>query len=186
MESIRLHDRALEATEKIVANVDPMQFARPTPCSELDVRALLNHMVGGNYRFVKIAEGEPGTDFASTGDYVRSDALTPYRDSARAVALAWSDPALLEKTVHLPFGDFPGLFAIGIHTVEVIVHGWDVARATGQPAELDTELHAVAWQNCKDIDESFRGPGAPFGSVVEPPAGATDTQRLMAWLGRHP
>jgi len=186
MESIRLHDRALEATTRIVGNVDRAQFARTTPCSEFDVRALLNHMIGGNHRFVKIAAGEPGDDVPAGGDYVRDEALTPYRESATAVSHAWSDPALLEKIVHLPFGDYPGSFAIGIHTVEVIVHGWDLAQATGQPSELDAALRTVAWQNCKDIDESFRGPGAPFGPVVEAPAGATDTQRLMAWLGRAP
>jgi uncharacterized protein (TIGR03086 family) len=186
MESIRLHDRALEATANIVGNVDAAQFALPTPCAEFDVLALLNHMIGGNYRFVKVAEGEPGTAFPAGGDYVRGDALTPYRDSARAVAGAWSEPARLEKTVHLPFGDFPGAFAIGIHTVEVIVHGWDLARATGQPTELDPELYAVARQHTQDIGDDFRGPGRPFGAAVEVPPDATETQRLMAWLGRHP
>ena len=60
MDIIKLHDRALEATTAIVANVDPGQFGAPTPCDDFDVRALLNHMIGGNYRFVKIAQGEPG------------------------------------------------------------------------------------------------------------------------------
>ncbi len=57
MDIIKLHDRALEATTAIVANVDPGQFGAPTPCDDFDVRALLNHMIGGNYRFVKIAAG---------------------------------------------------------------------------------------------------------------------------------
>jgi len=186
MELIKLHDRALEATATIVANVDVAQLGAPTPCVEFDVRGLLNHMVGGNYRFVKIAQGEPGQAVPATGDFVDDDPITPYRVSAEAVAKAWSDPAVLERTVHLPFGDFPGAVAIGIHTVETIVHGWDLAKATGQPSELDPDLYAVAWQNTKDIDESFRGPGRPFGPAVTLPAGATDTGRLMAWLGRQP
>ena len=186
MDIIKLHDRALEATTSIVANVDTSQFGGATPCAAFDVRELLNHMIGGNHRFVKIAHGEPGESVPATGDFVRNDALTPYRESAEAVSKAWSDPSVLERTAHLPFGDFPGAFAIGIHTVEVIVHGWDLATATGQATDLDPELYAVAWQNCKDIDESFRGPGRPFGPAVTPPADASDTARLMAWLGRRP
>ena len=57
MDIIKLHDRALDATTTIVANVATSQFGAPTPCVEFDVRALLNHMIGGNYRFVKIARG---------------------------------------------------------------------------------------------------------------------------------
>jgi uncharacterized protein (TIGR03086 family) len=185
MDVIKLHDRALEATTSIVANVDTSQFGAPTPCAEFDVRALLNHMIGGNFLFVNVAAGEPGEPIPATGDFIHNDALAPYRESADAVSKAWSDPSVLERTVHLPFGDFPGAFAIGIHTVETIAHGWDLAKATGQPSELDAELYAVAWQNCKDIDDSFRGPGRPFGPAVTAPAGASDTARLMAWLGRR-
>ena len=88
--------------------------------------------------------------------------------------------------MHLPFGDFPGAIALGIHTVEAIVHGWDLAKATGQSTEIEPELYEVAWQNCKDIDDSFRGPGRPFGPAAAAPPGASDTAKLMAWLGRAP
>src|SRR5438552_12951524 len=186
MEIVELHDRALEATTAIVANVDAAQFGAPTPCAEFDVRALLNHMVIGNDRFAKSAGGEPAEAVPLTGDFLHDDALKSYRESAAAVSEAWRAPGALERTARLPFGDFPGAFALGIHTVEAIVHGWDLAKATGQPTELDPELHAVAWRNTKDIDDSFRGPGRPFGPAVKAPAGASDTARLMAWLGRDP
>lgn len=186
MDIIALHDRALAVTTALVANVNTEQLADPTPCADFDVRALLNHLVGGNYRFVKIAQGEPGEAVPSIGDFVNDHALTPYRASAAAVSQAWADPTLLEKTVHLPFGDFPGAFALGIHTVETIVHGWDLAKATGQPTEVEPELYAVAWQSSKDVDGSFRGPGRPFGPAVAAAPDASDTDRLMAWLGRQP
>jgi uncharacterized protein (TIGR03086 family) len=186
MDLIKLHDRALEAATAMVANVDRSQFGLPTPCAEFDVKALLNHMIGGNHRFVAIARGEPGSSVPAGGDFVHDDPLEPYRASAETVSNAWNDRALLERTVHLPFGDFPGAVALGIHTVEVVVHGWDLAKATGQPTELDPELYDVAWQHSKDIDESFRGPGGPFGPTVTVPSDSSDTDRLMAWLGRGP
>jgi uncharacterized protein (TIGR03086 family) len=135
---------------------------------------------------VNIAHGEPGQDEPATGDFVHHEALAPYRHSANALSAAWSDPAVLDTTVHLPFGDFPGAVALGIHIVEAIVHCWDLATATGQPTEIDPDLYEAAWQHCKDIDDSFRGPGRPFGPAVTARAGATDTSRLMAWLGRQP
>jgi uncharacterized protein (TIGR03086 family) len=184
-EAIKLHDRALEATTLIIANIDASQLDLPTPCAHFDVRALLNHLVAGNLRFTAITRGEPAIAVPATGDFVVDDALTPYRDSASAVSTAWHDPALLTKPMQLPIGELPGSVALGIHTVEALVHGWDLAKATGQPTELDPDLCDVAWANCKDIDDSLRGPGRPFGPPVTPPPAASDTTRLMAWLGRQ-
>src|SRR3954447_16135585 len=143
-------------------------------------------MISGNNRFVDFAHGARGEAVPAVGDHVHDDALTPYRESAMAVAQVWREPGVLDRTLHLPIGDVPGVVALGIHTVETVAHGWDLATATGQPAELDADLFAVAWQHTQGIDESLRGPGRPFGPAVDVPAGASDTDRLMAWLGRRP
>jgi uncharacterized protein (TIGR03086 family) len=186
MNVIALHDRALDALGTTIEKIDVAQLGDPTPCSEFDVRALLNHVIGGNLRFVAIAQGEPGASVPATGDFVTDDPVMPYRESAAALSKAWSDPAVLERTVQMPFGDFPGEFALGIHIVETVVHTWDLSKATGQPTELDPELCEAAWERTKDIDDSFRGPGRPFGQPVAAPPDATPTERLVAWLGRQP
>ena len=124
------------------------------------MRALLNHVIGGNLRFVAIAQGEPGASVPATGDFVTDDAVMPYRESAAALSKAWSDPVVLEQTVQMPFGDFPGEFALGIHIVEAVVHTWDLSKATGQPTELDPVLCEAAWERTKDIDDSFAGRAA--------------------------
>src|SRR6185369_14577560 len=179
MNAIALHDRALDALGTTIERVDPSQFDAPTPCAEFDVRALLNHVIGGNYRFVAIARGEAGAAVPATGDFVTDDAVTPYRESAGALSQAWADPSVLERTAHMPFGDFPGEFALGIHIVEAVVHSWDLATATGQPTELDPVLCDAAWQRSKDIDDTFRGPGRPFGPAVAFPHDAATTEKLM-------
>jgi uncharacterized protein (TIGR03086 family) len=102
------------------------------------------------------------------------------------VSDAWHDPAALERPAQLPFGEVPGEFALAIHTLEAVVHGWDLAKATGQPAEIEPELCAAAWEAAKDLGDDFRGPGRPFGSVVFVSPTASDTDRLVAWLGRQP
>ena len=143
------------ATTSIVANVGSDSFALPTPCEQFDVRTLINHMIAGNYRFLAVANGEPAASVPAMGDFVDQDALGPYRESADALAKGWSDPAALERTARLPIGDVPGIVALGVHTVETIAHGWDLAKATGQPTEVDAELCAVAWEYAQGIDDSL-------------------------------
>lgn len=186
MDLVTAHHRALQATTSIVANVGYDSFALPTPCEQFDVRTLINHMIAGNYRFLAVANGEPAASVPAMGDFVDQDALGPYRESADALAKGWSDPAALERTARLPIGDVPGIVALGVHTVETIAHGWDLAKATGQPTEVDAELCAVAWEYAQGIDDSLRGPNGRFGPAIALPAGGSATDTLMAWLGRQP
>jgi uncharacterized protein (TIGR03086 family) len=71
---------------------------------------------------------------------------------------------------------------------EVLAHGWDLAQATGQPAEGDPELATWALAISRRIlPPEIRGQeGVPFGPVVEAPAGAGPYTQLAAWLGRQP
>jgi uncharacterized protein (TIGR03086 family) len=186
MDLVKAHDHALDVTEAIVANVRPEQFGLPTPCDEFDVRTLLCHMIAGNERFAVVATGEPIESRPAMASFAEDDAAAAYRSSAGAVSAAWHDPAALERPARLPIGEVPGEVALAIHTVETIVHGWDLARATGQPTEIEPELCAVAWEASKGIGDDLRGAGRPFGPVVFVPPTASDTARLVAWLGRQP
>jgi uncharacterized protein (TIGR03086 family) len=186
IDSIDAHDRALDAATAIIANIDRDQLDLPTPCDDFDVRALLGHLVAGNRRFLAVAHGEPAISVPLDVDAADDQWLVAYRDSAAAVAAAWHDQALLEEPAVLPFGEVPGAVALGIHTVEAIVHGWDLAIATGQPATIEPELCEVAWHNAQLVDDNLRGPGRAFGAAVPVPDSATPTERLVAWLGRRP
>jgi uncharacterized protein (TIGR03086 family) len=181
-----MHRRALTSTVEIVAAIDVEQYGLPTPCPAFEVRDLIAHLVSGNKRWIAMAHGEPATAVPLVTDLDDADAVAAYRNSCDEVTAAWADPALLDKLVQLPFAEVPGRAALGIHTVEQVAHGWDLAKATGQPTEIAPELYAVAWEFTKDIDDAFRVPSGPFGPAVTPPANASDTERLVAWLGRSP
>jgi len=88
----------------------------------------------------------------------------------------------------VPWGKVPGRIALSGYVQEVLAHGWDLATATGQPAEGDPELATWALAISKRILlPEIRGQeGVPFGSVVEVPADAGPYLQLAAWLGRHP
>src|SRR2546429_3029586 len=84
MDAIKLHDRALEATTAIVANVKANQFDRSTPCSEFDVQTLLNHMIAGNFMFVDVAQGKHVSRGGAPPGLVGADHVASYQRVGRA------------------------------------------------------------------------------------------------------
>jgi uncharacterized protein (TIGR03086 family) len=99
---------------------------------------------------------------------------------------AWHTPDTLDATITLPFGDVPGSVAASINFVDVLVHGWDLARATGQHATLDSHLAEPALEISRNlVSDQLRAAGA-FGPEVAASAGASTADRLVAFLGRNP
>ena len=94
----------------------------------------------------------------------------------------------MDKTLRLPFAELPGGVFINIATIDTFTHGWDLARATGQPTDLDPELAAALLGFAQAfLSDAMRGPdsASPFGAQVEAPAGATPADQLAAFLGRQ-
>ena len=99
------------------------------------------------------------------------------RGSAAAVA-AFDAPGAMERTMHLPFGDLPGVVFVRIAATDTFIHGWDLAKATGQPADLDPELAAELLASARPfLSDSLRGPdgkasfarGSPVFPTHPPP-----------------
>ena len=94
-------DRALAATGAVVAGVRPDQWGEPTPCTELDARGVLNHLVRGNLLFAAIVRGEPrpvpGTD------HLGGDPLAAYQQAAAQLQEAFARPGVLESVYEAPF-----------------------------------------------------------------------------------
>jgi uncharacterized protein (TIGR03086 family) len=164
-------DRALAATEAVVAGIRADQWAAPTPCTELDVRGVLNHLVRGNLLFVAIirdrARPERGTD------HLGEDPLAAYRLAATQLREAFATSGVLESVYAAPFGTAPGAALAHVRVVEVLVHGWDLARATGQAGDFpdDVAERALAGSR-KNLTSRPQGPDAPFAAEVEVPPDA--------------
>jgi uncharacterized protein (TIGR03086 family) len=180
------YQRALLATGHIVAGVKPDQLSNPTPCRDWDVRLLLNHIVGGNYMFAEIARGGRVDPTGDMEDYTRPDPGSRYLESAESVLAAWSEPGAMERRCHMPFGDIPAPAAVSIHFLDIVVHGWDLARATGQDTTIAPDLAAEALDISGDLlSPELRDLGV-FGPEI--PAAAEDPlhERLVAFMGRRP
>jgi uncharacterized protein (TIGR03086 family) len=176
-------DRALAATQAVVAGVRPSQWTQPTPCTELDVREVLNHLVSGNLMFAAIVRGEPLPD--RDADHLGADPPAAFQRAAQELREAFAAPGALQATYTAPFGHAPGAVLARVRIVEVLIHGWDLARATGQPAAFpdDVAERALA-ETRKQLTARPEGPGAPFAAEVPVADQAPAVDRLAGFLGR--
>jgi len=182
--------QALRGTEQLVAAVRDEQWTRPTPCTDWKVRDLVNHLVGGNRLFAGILCGgqpPPLTDLPRLQgiDHLGDDPVAAYREAADALLAAFRQPGVLEQVFSVPVGPVPGIVALRLRIVEALVHGWDLARATGQPAEFPDDLaeRELTFTRGKLADlPPNRRPFAPPQSVADD---APAIDRLAACLGRR-
>jgi uncharacterized protein (TIGR03086 family) len=172
-----IHQRAMTQTESIVAAVGPGQLAQPTPCTEYDVRALLGHTVGGLNRIALMGEGGDALTVPARADGVPDDGwLAAYRAVRIRATAAWADDTRLDALVEVPWGKVPGRIAVSGYVQEILTRGWDLAKATGQPTELDPELASwVLAVACRILPPEPRGGDIPFGPVVPVPPDAGPT-----------
>jgi uncharacterized protein (TIGR03086 family) len=183
-------ERAQAVTRAILANVKPDQLDDDTPCQSWKVRNLITHVVGANYWFAESmnAGASPENDTTEDTDFAAGDFVATYDDAAKQAVAAFGAPGALDKNVKLPFGEFPASAFLGLATSDVFVHGWDLAKATGQDTDLDPELAGQLLAGARaSIPDQFRGPDgvAPFGPEVQAPADASVASQLAAFLGRR-
>lgn len=182
----QLHARALAATAPVVAGITDDQWADATPCADWDVRALANHVVAGNWWASELAAGATIDEVGDRldGDVLGEDAVAAYDASATAAAQVFLRPGAMEAPCAVSYGPVPGSVYCGHRLLDVVVHGWDLASATGQPADLDPELVAACLEVLLPQLDLLVASGA-FGDGPVPVADdAPDGQRLLALLGR--
>jgi uncharacterized protein (TIGR03086 family) len=182
-------ERAHAITRGVLANVKADQLDDATPCKSWKVRNVITHIVGGNYWFAAsmTAGASPDVDSTENTDYAAGDFVASYDDATQQAVAAFGAPGALQKMVTLPFGEMPGAAFLGLATTDVFVHGWDIAKATGQSTDLDAEMAAQLLEGARAaIPPGVRGPDpvAPFGPEVDAPASACAADRLAAFLGR--
>jgi uncharacterized protein (TIGR03086 family) len=178
-----------------LAAVRADQWAWPTPCTDWDVRLLVNHMTRGNLNFVGLLNGATGADFLRLRgtDALGADPLAAYTRSVRECAEAFARPGVLQQVVDYPLGRVPGAQALAIRTTDTTIHTWDLARAVGTDDTLDPTL--VTWID-DGMEDIYAGlvetPVAAetthrfFAAPATGPAGASRQDRLLRRMGRIP
>jgi len=181
--TLELLEHALAQTGALIDGIRPAdQGQLRTPCTDWDVRALVNHIVYDLQTFARQLDGRERGQ--ADADLIGDDWPAAYRGAAATLLETWRRQDL-DGVLRTRIGEFPMRWAIGQHLADVAVHGWDVARATGQQAELDPQVGQAAldWAR-ENLKSQFRG--AAFGPEVPAPADAPLYDRLAAFFGRPP
>lgn len=181
-----LYARAMDRTLRYVDGVRPHQWGDPTPNTEWNVRDVINHLTYENLWAGELFAGrtieEVGDRFE--GDLLGDDPPAAYRRSVEIARDAVARPGAMESTVHLSFGDVPGTEYARQLFVDTLVHGWDIAKGSGQDTRLDPELVRASLPIAEDLARQFRDTGV-YGEELPTPPDAELQVRLLAVLGRH-
>lgn len=169
----------------LVEAVPDRSLGRPTPCERYTVGDLLDHVAGSALAFTAAAvkrplEGGPSGDAAN----LAPDWRTRIPTDVVAVADAWRDPDAWTGMTAAGGVELPAEVAGVVALDELVIHGWDLAKATGQPADYDgPELEAVY-----AMVEHFRSSGIEglFGPAVPVPDDAPLLDRILGLAGRDP
>ncbi|HZN19419.1 MAG TPA: TIGR03086 family metal-binding protein [Micromonosporaceae bacterium] len=184
---VDLDRRAVELTTRVVSGASAGQLDLPTPCAGWTLGNLLRHMVAHNHGWAAAAQGLPARRQTWEEAELGADPAAAYQESAKLVTEAFAAPGLAGRKLEVyGYGAFPAQVALGMHFVDYLVHGWDVARSLGapDPTEVDPELAEEALRIA--LRWPYQRPDKAFGVKVDVPADAPVGQRLVAYLGRSP
>jgi uncharacterized protein (TIGR03086 family) len=184
-------DRLLDAVQRLVDGIQPDQWTDPTPCADWNVRQLLQHVTNGNVIFATIATGErapgPITPEERAVDWLGADPAAGFRATSKVMHDAFLTPGFIEGRFETPMmGEQSGTTIVHMRMNELLIHGWDLARGTGQPADLPDDLTEGAlklWQT-RLADRPRQG--MPFDAPQPVADDAPAIDRLAAFLGRKP
>lgn len=172
----------------LARGVGEEQLGAPTPCPRYAVRNLLGHLIGLSTAFRDAARKDFGASTGTNPGSLLPDVEPGWRGELETaldeVVEAWRDPAAWEGMTQAGSVDLPAGVAAVVVLNELTVHGWDLARATGQPYEAD----AADLERSHAMLAAFteRPDGAPFGPTVAVPDGAPLLDRVIGLSGRDP
>jgi uncharacterized protein (TIGR03086 family) len=177
MDVINQLDQLGPLLDDVVGRISADQLGNSTACAEYDVRGVLEHMIGGATVFTAAYQGtEPG-------EPPLDDLLASFAPTIGGLFDAMRAPGGLDRTIQAPFGETTGAGFAQYVVLDGIVHGWDLATATGQSYDPPAELVAAA-QACATAMLDPMRDGTTFADATEPPAGASPIEQLVAYTGR--
>lgn len=161
-------------------DVGPDQWDAPTPCTDFTVRQLVDHAVDVQRTMPKAVGAGDAVD-TPLGD----DPASAWTTIVAAGEEALRAEGVLDMVVPGPMGERPVGQSMGIPTMDLLVHTWDLARAIGADETLPADMVAHAYEQLQPMDAMLRDPQV-FGPKVEVPDDADLQTRFIAFTGRQP
>jgi len=184
--------RHADAFQRKIAAVRPDQWSNQSPCEEWVARDVVGHIVSMHDYMLR-----PAGRRLSTAPSVSDDPLTAFTAARADVEAVLEDADLAETECDTPNGRMTVAQQIDeVVSDDLVLHGWDLARATGQDDAMDHDDVERLWSITTVIPatlmEKYRTPGAfgpgveVYGPEVEIPEGAPLQDRLLGLVGRDP
>lgn len=177
-------DAALAVCQRVLRGLGPADGDQPTPCEGITVRAMVDHLVESLAGLGTMAGTTIETTVDTTGEGTSETRLA---DTALQVLEAWQRRGL-DGTVKAGPVEMSADLAANILSLELLVHGWDIAHATGQKLAVSEEVTAYVLELAHELISPQVRAGGSFGPEVEVEVGADATvlDRLIAYSGRNP
>ncbi|MGH7722532.1 MAG: TIGR03086 family metal-binding protein [Candidatus Dormibacteria bacterium] len=175
-------ERALEAIDPVMTAMTGDDLDKPSPCRGWTAGKVATHLLSGlNERSSAVSlEGSSPDEVA-----LLADVPAAWRSSKRNLLTALQQPGAMEREVRGPGGrTVPFGMLVRILPIEVMLHGWDIARSVGRSTDLDPELAERQLAAGRPLIEQF-GRGTAFGPEQPATAGAAAADRLAAFYGRR-
>ncbi len=188
MERLEALDRATAEFDAALRRVGPDDWSRPSTNPGWSVWDLVNHVVGGNVRYVVLLTGAPTAEVERLRDvdHVGANPVDAFRETSDRVRAAFAEPGVLEQVVHHRLGDRSGSDLLTMRILEHALHGWDLARSVNLSVELDPKVVAAALHAIAD-DPSLlvrSGYPEPAEDAVTGADAADPARRLLTLTGR--
>jgi uncharacterized protein (TIGR03086 family) len=178
---------ACQRTAEVLGGITDEQLRLRTPCENLSLGDLVAHVGGLAMAFTAAAGKEfgPLTDTPPVdGAALDDDWRASYPQRLAALAAAWQKPDAWQGMTRAGGIDLPGEVAGSVALAEVVIHGWDAARAAGLPYSSDSATTKACLAHLAQFDTS--GTDGMFGPAVAVPDDAPDLDRVVALSGRDP
>ena len=175
-------DAVYANARRLVAGVGDDQWDTSTPCTEWNVRQLVNHM-GFTARVLTASAGREAPTFAPDDDHVGDDPVAGFDRLATASSAAWRAPGALDGMVQVP-ADMPAVAALSANVLDIGIHCWDLATATGQEHGLTSEQIAVIDEADHMLINADVRAGGGFGEDLAP-ADSDALTKMLAFVGRR-
>jgi uncharacterized protein (TIGR03086 family) len=180
--------RRADRFEALVAGAKAERWDDPSPCSEWTARDVVGHVVD-----MHAVMFQPLGRQLSPAPALADDPLGAFRSARADVEGLLDDPAVAGSECDTPMGRMTVEQHVdNVPSADLVIHGWDLAKATGQDDTIDPDEVARMWPDAQAIGEEMRtpdffGPGiVVFGPEVRVPADAPLQDRLLGLMGRDP
>jgi uncharacterized protein (TIGR03086 family) len=174
----------LPAVAGVVDGIDDHQLTAPTPCRRFLVEDLLDHMLvlGGTFGYLFRGEEPPAEQRSWTGG--ASVPRAEFRTTMERLLDGVRSPGAMERVITAPVGQMPGEDFARFVALDGLVHGWDLAVASGQPYEPPDDVVAAVHAFARNAITPELRDGETFADEITPGPDASPMGRLAAFTGR--